>query len=169
MYVVVLFALANIADRAAAFDRTIALPAMPTNCAIANADPDRVRERINTIRERSGLRPLRQSRVLVRAGDRHVRNLIRRGKLSHRGGDGRYFEHRVWDLDYDGTPRAENLAWNQARAKAVVAAWMKSPSHRRAILLPDVTDIGISYRCSTARGHFWSMIVGRSDREHERG
>lgn len=53
----------------------------------------------------------------------------------------------------------ENIAQGQPTPEAVVKAWMGSPGHRKNILSPDFTHIGVGYDAS---GHHWTqMFIGR--------
>ncbi|MGB3723283.1 MAG: CAP domain-containing protein [Pacificimonas sp.] len=137
---------------------------MPTQCGSEAGRTERAFRLINALREKHGVKAVILDRDLVKAGNRHLTDIERSGRFGHVGSDGRYFEHRVRDLDFEGMPRAENLAWNQTTATEAVQNWMLSPPHRRAMLLADVTHIGVSYRCSPRHGHLWSMIVGRAPR-----
>ncbi|SEN19886.1 uncharacterized protein, YkwD family [Mesobacillus persicus] len=53
----------------------------------------------------------------------------------------------------------ENIAQGQQTPEAVVKAWMDSPGHRKNILSPDFTHIGVGYDAS---GHHWTqMFIGK--------
>lgn len=49
----------------------------------------------------------------------------------------------------------ENLAGKIKTPKKVVAAWMNSPSHRKNIMDPRFTQIGVGY---VAEGNYWSQF-----------
>ena len=54
---------------------------------------------------------------------------------------------------------AENIAKGQTSPKAVVNAWMNSSGHRKNILSPSYTHIGVGH---VASGNYWTqMFVGR--------
>ncbi|MGM0903010.1 MAG: CAP domain-containing protein [Bacillota bacterium] len=53
----------------------------------------------------------------------------------------------------------ENIAQGQPTPQEVVKAWMDSPGHRKNILSPDFTHIGVGYDSS---GHHWTqMFIGK--------
>jgi len=53
----------------------------------------------------------------------------------------------------------ENIAQGQPTPQEVVQAWMDSPGHRKNILSPDFTHIGVGYDSS---GHHWTqMFIGK--------
>lgn len=53
----------------------------------------------------------------------------------------------------------ENIAMGQPTAQQVVTAWMNSEGHRKNILSPNYTNIGVGY---TKTGNYWSqMFIGK--------
>jgi uncharacterized protein YkwD len=47
----------------------------------------------------------------------------------------------------------QNAAWNCVNAYDVAQAWMNSPGHRRNMLSPNITRVGIAY----GPGPYWTM------------
>ena len=82
--------------------------------------------------------------------------------------DNNYFSH---DSPTYGTPfemmtqfgiefksAGENIAQGQTTPQDVVKAWMDSEGHRKNILDPSFTEIGVGY---VANGHYWTqMFIG---------
>ena len=59
---------------------------------------------------------------------------------------------------------AENVAAGQRSPQSVVDSWMKSSGHRKNILNPKVTEIGVGYS-SVSRdryGTYWTQVFGSS-------
>jgi uncharacterized YkwD family protein len=53
----------------------------------------------------------------------------------------------------------ENIAMGQTSAQQVVTSWMNSEGHRKNILSPNYTNIGVGY---TSNGNYWSqMFIGK--------
>ena len=53
----------------------------------------------------------------------------------------------------------ENIAMGQRTPQAVVNAWMNSAGHRKNILNPSFTRIGVGY---VASGNYWTqMFIGK--------
>jgi uncharacterized protein YkwD len=127
---------------------------------------DDVAERVNLIRVRHGLSPLRESRGLTTAARRHSREMAVKGYFEHDSAGGTAFWRRI-ELSYgsggfDRWEVGENLAWNRARATAadIVRQWMKSPSHRANILSPSWREVGLgAYRVRHARGAYGGRTV----------
>ena len=53
------------------------------------------------------------------------------------------------------TARSENIAWNGGGAQVVFNEWMKSEGHKRNILDPTVTRMGIG-----KVGRHWTQMFG---------
>ena len=52
----------------------------------------------------------------------------------------------------------ENIAKGQQTPEAVVKAWMNSSGHRKNILNPSFTEIGVGY---AEQGNYWTqMFIG---------
>jgi uncharacterized protein YkwD len=115
----------------------------PASASAAPIDDTQLLAAMNAERQAHGLRPLHRSPRLARAARDHARRLVA----------GRTFAHgdvmaRVRDSGYGRGARdwraGENLAWTQApTARAVVEAWLASPSHRRILLDPGFRDVGL--------------------------
>ncbi len=56
------------------------------------------------------------------------------------------------------TRAAENIAAGQRTPEEVVQAWMNSPGHRKNILDPNVTRIGVGYAQGGSYGHYWTQM-----------
>lgn len=93
----------------------------------------------NAERRRHGLRRLKMSRDLKRAGRRHARDMVRRHYFGHVSRGGRDVVDRVASTRYGdktGFTVQENLYWWSPRRSAatVLRAWMRSPVHRANVL-----------------------------------
>ena len=128
----------------------LAIPALSAAADCRDlADADAVVCEVNRVRDARGLDALRHDRRLERASEAHVRDMVRRGYFSHVTPEGLRLSDRLHAVGYI-TGRVtwrvgEMLAWGQAARStpaATVAAWMRSPSHRR-ILLGRYGEIGV--------------------------
>ena len=64
-------------------------------------------------------------------------------------------------LDASGIPffaAAENIAWGQRTAQAVMDSWMNSQGHRENILSGDFTKIGVGYARGGQYGTYWVQL-----------
>jgi uncharacterized protein YkwD len=107
----------------------------------------------NHQRAMRGLRPLTADTKLARAADSHSSDMLRRGYFAHDGPQGR------WDVRIRRFVKravvAEILSYGTDRyatPQGMVDAWMRSPTHRRIILLPDLRLVGLGIATGTYRG-----------------
>lgn len=103
---------------------------------------------INRVRHEHGLRPLRVTAGLRRAGDAHARSMAAGGFFSHVTPRGATFGRRI-RLYYPGATTSswsagENLLWASPDIAAgpAVQRWLESPPHRANVLQPRWTEIG---------------------------
>lgn len=126
-------------------------------------DADAVRAvvtRTNAERHRAGLAPLSVDPQLTEAAERHARNMAKQNRMSH-SLDGRTVADRARAAGYDYRTVGENIAWNQPTAAAVVGDWMSSRGHRRNILGPDFTHIGVAVATNSKGEPYWVQVFGR--------
>jgi hypothetical protein len=97
---------------------------------------------INRVRRQAGLTPLRNGVVLQQEAKRHVLDMSSRGYFGHispRRGD---LARRLQSCGLQGIPAGENIAV-AATPEAAHAELMRSPSHLRNIVDPNVTHVGV--------------------------
>ena len=51
----------------------------------------------------------------------------------------------------------ENIAAGQTTAESVMKSWMNSPGHKKNILSPNFTHIGVGYAKGGSYGHYWTQ------------
>jgi uncharacterized protein YkwD len=103
---------------------------------------------VNAARASHGLRPLHVAPTLERAARAHSRDMLQHNYFAHSDFGARMAAFRV-----PGPTMGENLAWGTGRygqAASVVQKWLASPEHRRNLLRPGYSRIGIGI----ARGSF---------------
>lgn len=118
--------------------------------ASVNAKERALVRAINVQRRRHGVRRLRMTTSLTRVARRAARRTVQSGAMSHSGLSGR-MDRAGADFRRTG----ETLAWiprgNASSARTVVRMWMRSPSHRQALLSPRFRRIGVG-RVRGSRG-----------------
>lgn len=118
-------------------------------------------EGINTERRARKLAPLTVDARLVRAAQRHARDMARHRFLEHTGSDGSSMTDRIEQAGYRWLSASENVAAGQETAARVVAAWLDSPNHRRNMLDSEVRQVGIGYaQADDQYGHYWAASFG---------
>jgi hypothetical protein len=107
-------------------------------------------ERTNAFRRSEGLGVVSRNAALDQAAKRFAEYLAKSGKFAHEA-DGRQPAERAKEAGYWYCTIAENLALNldsrgftvKKLADEAVEGWKASPGHRKNMLLPYVTEIGV--------------------------
>jgi cysteine-rich secretory family protein len=127
-------------------------------CAAADAPAGTVTARVtraavrcltNAARAAHGLPELRPSARLDRAAQAHTAAMVGTGLFQHRLSPGRSLGDRVRSTGYDWRTVAENIATGYETPRRVVAVWLRSVHHCRAIFAPVLSHIGIGVAAST--------------------
>ena len=109
--------------------------------------PKQVEQRVNQVRVARHLKPLRTSRELAQAAQRHADDMARNGYLSHLNLEGRNPLERARAAGIEGFRLlAENIGESNIggdRIAAVIEAWLASTSHRKNLLNPAFNHTGI--------------------------
>ena len=106
---------------------------------------------VNSQRKARGLRPLRWNSRLGTAAKRMASDMRRRHYLSHVTPNGKDLRDRLASTGYlrgknKFAPAGEDIGWGEdelGTPEAMVLAWLKSPEHRRNLLEPRFTELGI--------------------------
>ena len=116
----------------------------------------------NQQRARNGLPALATSSKLMDAAQLHARQMAQYQKLSHEISGAPYpnLASRLQAVGYVYRDAAENVAWNQPDAQAVLASWMSSSGHRANILDPSLTQIGAAMARSSKGEPYWIQVFG---------
>ncbi len=113
----------------------------------------------NAQRQKNGLKPLTM--------DPHLSSVARKKSVDMASNN--YFSHNsptygspfdmMRDFGIQYNTAGENIARGQTTAEQVVNSWMNSEGHRRNILNPNFTHIGVGH---TSNGNYWTqMFIGR--------
>lgn len=106
---------------------------------------------INACRQKQGLRPLRVSRALCRAAERHSVDMRRHRYFGHVSASGASVAKRVAACGYGPSGRSvwrvgEVIGWGSGRRgtpAAIVRSWLRSPTHRAVLLSRVWRHIGV--------------------------
>jgi uncharacterized protein YkwD len=145
---------------------TLAAPAYAGQLSDADGLEAQAVAAVNEVRRAYGVRPLRHSAALSAAAEAHSREMGERGFFAHESGDGSEFWMRIGrhypSRGYTRWNVGENLLWaspsiTPARAMEL---WLESPGHRRVLLSPLWTEIGLAaVRVIDAPGFFGGREV----------
>ena len=123
----------------------------------------------NEFRASEDLRSLARAAPLEDAADYFAGYMARTDEYGHTADDRRPTE-RAKAHGYEPCIVAENIAWQfstagfSARelASKFVQGWKESPEHRKNMLDPDVTEIGVAIAHSDETGHYYAVqMFGR--------
>ncbi|KZX12739.1 CAP domain-containing protein [Methanobrevibacter curvatus] len=142
---------------------------------IASAEPyhgastdDKAKEILNLVnaeRAKNGIAPLALDKNLTAVGQMRANEIIY--KFSHYRENGKYWTSLIdspkksqIDNGSAYTYSGENIASGQASARAVMADWMNSPTHRSNILDPSFTKLGVGfvYIKSDEYKYYWVQL-----------
>jgi uncharacterized protein YkwD len=122
--------------------------------------------RMNEVRRRHGLRPLRNNAALATAADFHSRDMARKGYFEHDSASGTAFWRRIERFypsrGFRSWTVGENLLWgtDSYGAAFAVREWMQSPPHRENILSRGWREVGIgAVSVSSAPGEYRGRAV----------
>lgn len=107
-------------------------------------------ELINEVRVQHGLRPLKVSAKLAQAAEGHAVSMGTEGYFDHSSSDGTSFWKRIARFfPQEGFRRwtvGENLLWASPAVtpKQALQMWLGSPGHRKVLLSPAWTHIGLA-------------------------
>jgi len=121
-------------------------------------------EATNDFRRQNALSPLSGDVRLIVIAQNHARNMARQDKFgdSDKNGhvlDGRDLAYRIQVGGYAYARVAENVGYQLNRpdpAGSMMAGWRKSTGHRRNMLLPDITEIGVG--AAQGRSGRWYFV-----------
>ena len=122
-----------------------------------------VTDRTNAERTRAGLQAVRADSALTEAAQIQAGQMARAGRLDHDLPGATYprLEDRLRAAGYTWRAAAENIAYGQAGAAAVMADWMRSPAHRENILNPAFTEIGVGHADDPGGRHYFVQVFAR--------
>jgi uncharacterized YkwD family protein len=139
-------------------NQTETAPGNNTNDA-AGGQLDQVRQQVidltNKARQDNGAGPLQLDTELASVAQKKSEDMAQNNYFSHTSPTyGSPFDMlRTFNVDY--TKASENIAAGQQSADEVVQSWLNSEGHRKNMLDPAVTHIGVGYESD---GDYWTQM-----------
>jgi len=118
---------------------------LPPAALTAEEHELRVFELTNIERANHGVAPLVWSDSLAYAARLHSEDMAQNVFMNHTGSDGSTPWERMDRAGFIYSRAAENVAYGQRSAEQVVGVWMNSDGHRRNILDPNLTELGVGF------------------------
>lgn len=143
-------------------------PPAPTRVEV-NGLEQAIIEATNDFRREHALGPLAADVRLIVIAQNHARNMARQDKFgdSDKNGhvlDGRDLAYRIQVGGYTYARVAENVGFQLHRpdpAGSMMAGWRQSTGHRRNMLLPDITEIGVGAAQGRSGRWYFVQVFGR--------
>lgn len=125
-------------------------------------DPGAVRKemltRVNAVRRKAGLKALRLNSDLEKAAQRHAEDMLARGYFAHESPSGTTVRERSRKAGYNWAAIGENLAFGQTSVDEVIETWMDSPGHRKNILSPNFSELGVGLALGQGRDGKYQVL-----------
>jgi len=142
----------------------IAIGQIPSPAPQSETDPAREVVRLtNEFRLEKKRKALQWNARLERAARAHAADMAEMEYFSHRSLNGDELKTRVDRQDYAWSAIGENIARGQRTAAEVSRAWQDSPGHRRNMLDPEFTEIGVAVVKDGESKLVWVMVLGKPD------
>jgi len=121
-------------------------------------------ELTNRFRREHGRGELRINPKLTKAAQDFAAYIAREDKFSHTA-DGKQPWERTASQGYEECLIAENIAWesnprglsSRSLAQALLKGWQNSPPHRKNLLDPDLTEIGVGVAYSKQTDRYYGV------------
>ena len=111
---------------------------------------ERMLVRVNILRARAGVAPVRLCPALASSAAAHARDMASSGEFSHTGSAGEEFWERMASVGYRMRTGGENIAAGQRAPWEVMKQWRESPGHMAIITNPDVRHAGFAVAVASA-------------------
>lgn len=116
----------------------------------------------NQERAKYGLKPLKANWELSRVARYKCTDMRDRNYFSHTSPTYGSPFTMIKNFGISYRAAAENIAAGQTTPQQVVRAWMNSEGHRKNILNPNYTEIGVGYAAGGTQRHYWTqMFISR--------
>jgi uncharacterized protein YkwD len=126
---------------------------------VLSKEEKRLLDLTNVEREKEKLQPLVPSPVLFKVARAHSANMARQEKMSHEL-DGKNPYMRLKEAGYRYRYAGENVAYGDVDLDKVMKGWMDSPGHRKNILTPGYTEIGLAAVRSEEGLVYYTQVFG---------
>jgi hypothetical protein len=113
----------------------------------------------NQKREEHGLTPLVLNTQLTHAAEQKAQNMLANNYWAHVAPDGTTPWYFIKNAGYEYLYAGENLARGFTTARAVVDAWMASPTHRENMLSSNYKDVGFAIQTGRLTGSETILVV----------
>lgn len=111
---------------------------------------------VNQERGKMGLKPVTMTANVKAAAQVRAKEI--QTSFSHTRPDGRNFQTALQEQNVSFRGNGENIAWGQKSPEQVMSVWMNSEGHRKNIMNPNFTTIGVGYAQSANGTNYWTQL-----------
>ncbi|SFL68293.1 uncharacterized protein, YkwD family [Gracilibacillus orientalis] len=115
----------------------------------------KVVELTNQARSENGAGTLKFNHELGNAAQKKSEDMAKNNYFSHTSPTYGSHSDMLQQFGIDYSKSSENIAAGQKSAEEVVQAWLDSKGHRKNLLDPEVTHIGVGF---TSDGNYWTQL-----------
>jgi len=131
---------------------------LPSQAYLSDVAPEKLIELTNKERIQSGLNALTANQLLAQAAYKKAEAIIETQTFQHNIGD-KKFSSWIRDADYKYSYVGENLAIDFVTSEGIIAAWLDSSLHKKNLLSPYFTEIGIATIDGEFQGENTTLVV----------
>ncbi|MDP2656404.1 MAG: CAP domain-containing protein [bacterium] len=113
----------------------------------------------NQTRQNLALGVLKVSNALVQAAQQKAQDMVAKQYFSHTGPGGATFDTWIDNVGYAYQYAGENLAVHYDSAEGVSDGWLASPTHKKNIVKPEYTEIGVGVASGEFEGAPSTFVV----------
>jgi len=125
----------------------------------SNISPESIIELTNVERQKLGLSPLTENKLLSEAARQKAADMFAFNYWAHVSPSGRTPWVFFTDVGYKYQFAGENLARDFRDSPSVIQAWMNSPAHRDNVLNSKYKEIGIAVVDGTLQGAETTLVI----------
>lgn len=126
--------------------------------AFADNYRDEIIKKVNTERNIQKLAPLEKDNTLNSLAQKKAEIMAEEENLSHTAGGQKSFSEIFKENGIEYLAVGENIARNWKTTDEVMSAWMNSSGHRKNILNPKFTHIGVGKAVSKTGDIYWVQL-----------
>jgi len=122
-------------------------------------DGSEAARRVSAFRAQHGLGPVSVDSRLMAAADAQALAMGERDRVSHDVAGS--LPRRLGVQSYDWAATAENIGAGYSTLAGVIESWKDSPGHRKNLLNPYVTEIGIAAAAAIGAQYdtYWALVL----------
>jgi hypothetical protein len=130
-----------------------------TGVQAAEITPNTIIKLVNKARIEQGVSILSENSELTKAAQEKANDMLANNYFAHNSPSGITPWHWIEKNNYDYKYAGENLAINFSDPIEQQAAWMNSASHKKNILNPKYSEIGVAVASGKINGHISTIAV----------